>query len=329
MWLPSFRLHRPKDLDEALRIKADLGTEVRPLAGGTDLLPNYKWHIENKADVLALSGLQELSTLNHQNIGACMTLSAIERDTDLAARLPVIRDTIRKIASPLLRNSATIGGKLMLDTRCHWVNQTEFWRHSQDFCMKTDESPICRVVPGLTRCVATYSGDLAPVLMVLGAKLRLAGTRGARDSKLADFFNEDGIDRHRLAADELLTGVLLPADASDYKAAYEKLRLRSSIDFPSAGLALALQSKDGVLIGIRAAHTAIASAPIDLSEQCAELIGAPLSMHTAQRLEAIVDANAKPYRNVPLPPSYRRTWLRISARRLFARLAGLDEAKAA
>ena len=63
MWLPSFELHRPADLSEALRLRAELGAEFRPLAGGTDLLPNYKWRIEKKPHLLSLADVPELGSI--------------------------------------------------------------------------------------------------------------------------------------------------------------------------------------------------------------------------------------------------------------------------
>jgi 4-hydroxybenzoyl-CoA reductase subunit beta len=318
--LPPFELHRPTSLDSALALKAELGEQATWLAGGTDLIPNYKWRMESKPHVIALAKVAELQHREPSRIGAGVRLCEIERD---AGVLSEIRAVAATIATPLLRNSGTVGGNLMLDTRCHWVNQSEFWRHSRGFCLKADAGPVCRVVPGLERCVATYSGDLAPLLMVLGAQVVVARSGGERELALSELFVEDGIRRHVLGPDELLKEILIPGPEEGWAFGYDKLRLRGTMDFPSAGVALAVRTEGRQVRDLRAAHTAIASAPEDFSESLGELIGAPVNRATAERLQELVEDQARPYKTVPLPPSYRRTWIGIAARKLFSTLCGV------
>ena len=83
-----------------------------------------------------------------------------------------------QIANLQIQRVGTIGGNLCVDTRCNYYNQTYEWRRSIGFCMKKD-GDICLVAPGSSKCWAISSSDSAPILMALGAKVRLLGADGA------------------------------------------------------------------------------------------------------------------------------------------------------
>src|SRR5437867_8299681 len=108
----------------------------------------------------------------------------------------------------------TIGGNLCLDTRCNYYNQNYEWRKAIDFCLKKD-GEICWVATASKRCVAMSSTDCAPALMALGAKVRLVSATGEREIALEDLYRNDGIDYLTRRPDEILTEVILPAEAPD------------------------------------------------------------------------------------------------------------------
>ena len=120
------------------------------------------------------------------------------------------------------------------------------------------------------RCYATYHGDVAPVLMVLDAEAVIAGPDGVRRIKLAELYRENGADHLTLGAGEVLAAVVLPPPG-DRRAAYAKARIRDAIDFPLAGVAVALR-RDGDVIGdIKVAITGTNSAPLAIAT--GDLIG--------------------------------------------------------
>ena len=80
------------------------------------------------------------------------------------------------VSTPLLRNMGTIGGNLLLDTRCNYYDQNYEWRKAIHFCMKKD-GEICWVAPSSPRCWAVQSSDCAPVMVALGAKVKLVSAR--------------------------------------------------------------------------------------------------------------------------------------------------------
>ncbi|DAC66033.1 TPA: hypothetical protein HA325_03795, partial [Candidatus Thalassarchaeaceae archaeon] len=201
MRTPPFELYTPKNLEEALTTAgelADAGQDFDWIAGGTDLLPNYKWHINVKPHVISLAKVSELTELNPNHIGAMVRLHDLVKSEHTH---PVLAKAADSIASVLIRRSGTVGGNICLDTRCYWFNQTEQWRESIDWCYKCDcgTGADCRVIPNQnTLCVATYQADLAPVLMCLGATIHLASPDGKRSMPLSEFFQLDGITRNVL-----------------------------------------------------------------------------------------------------------------------------------
>ena len=147
--MPPFQLHSPGSIEEAFEIASNLGEAGREfdwVAGGTDLLPNYKWHLNSKSDVISLALVSELNILTETHIGAMVRLHDLAESEKTHA---IVRKAAESVASTLIRRSATVGGNLCLDTRCFWFNQTEDWRESIDWCHKCDcgTEADCRVIP--------------------------------------------------------------------------------------------------------------------------------------------------------------------------------------
>jgi 4-hydroxybenzoyl-CoA reductase subunit beta len=245
--MPPFELHRPKTVEEACAMAANLiesGQEFDWIAGGTDLIPNYKWHINTKPHVISLAGIEGVSTISMTEIGCMARLHDIAEGGNAH---PLISEAASKVASSLIRRNATLGGNLCLDTRCFWYNQAEEWRSSIDWCHKCDcgTGADCRVIPNQNElCVATYQGDVAPNLMVLNATVHLIGPNGARSVLLHDFYQLDGMTRNILEPGEFMLKITLPDDVADWTGSYRKLRVRESWDFPEAGAAAAWKKGD-------------------------------------------------------------------------------------
>jgi 4-hydroxybenzoyl-CoA reductase subunit beta len=121
-------LLRPRAIEEAVAYLAKHASNVRVLAGGTDLIPSMRQKLFEPGWVLDLRGLAELRGIRPQTngvveIGALTTLSAIEKSTYLRQHYSVLTEAAATVASPVLRNMGTVGGNICLDTRCLWYNQ--------------------------------------------------------------------------------------------------------------------------------------------------------------------------------------------------------------
>ncbi len=321
MSLPSFQLLRPRTLDEAVSMLAQHAGDLKIVAGGTDLLPSMKQKLFTPPYVLDLRAIAELQGIEPVHgeglrIGALTPLGAIEHSPVVRRDYPVLYEAARTVASPVIRNMATLGGNICLDTRCLWYNQSLLWRKSCGFCLKKD-GELCHVAPGGKFCWATFSGDTPPALLCLEAELEIAGPSGVRRVALRDFYVNDGIVRLRLSSDEIVTRVFLPAASAGWRGSYQKLRVRGSIDYPLAGVAVALRVEpiSRRIEDARVAITAVNPAPHLIKDADAQLIGTIADESLAERVGDMAASTAKPLTTSALTPEYRREMVRVFAKR--------------
>jgi 4-hydroxybenzoyl-CoA reductase subunit beta len=315
MSLPNFELVRPSSLGAAVEALARFGPEAQMVAGGTDLFPSMKQRLFGPRVLVDLKALRELDYLRFDPqeglaIGALAKISRLAASRDVAERFPVLAEAARVIASPLLRNMGTVGGNLCLDTRCLYYNQSEFWRGALGGCLKKD-GEVCHVAPGGRFCWAVFSGDLAPALMVLGARAILAGPGGTREIPLSEFYVNDGIVRLAKKREEILTGVRVPPTSAGMRGTYKKYRIRRSIDYPLAAVAAAMSvAADGSCLEARVAVTAANPAP-KLVPAARDLVGKTFSAELVERVAQEAIRTAKPLRTSSSTPEYRRLMVRV------------------
>lgn len=319
MSLPSFKLLRPRSVPEAVSCLLAHGTQMRILAGGTDLIPSMKQRLFSPAYVMDIRGIEEMQGIRvvpdyGVDIGALTPLSAIEDSEFIRREYHVLHDAVATVASPILRNMGTLGGNICLDTRCLWYNQSLQWRRSCGFCIKKD-GDLCHVAPGGTRCWAAFSGDTPPALLCLNAELEIVGPKGARRLPLKDFYSNIGDAHLKLAPDEMLTRVFLPQSAAGWKGSYMKLRIRGSIDYPLAGVAVAFKKNGGPIEAARVAITAVNPAPMLVPAAEHALLGKQVDEHIATVVGELAAKTAKPLTTSALTPEYRREIVRVFAKR--------------
>lgn len=267
MRLPKFRYWMPKTVKEAVRIKADCGPEGAYVAGGTDLYPNMKRRQQTPGHVVGLSRIAALARMRFGSdgvsIGAGAALSKVENDRRIRRDYPALAHAIAEISTPPLRNMGTLGGNLLLDTRCNYYDQNYEWRQAIHFCMKKD-GEICWVAPGSPRCLAVQSADSVPILIALGARAVLASREGEREISVESLYENDGIHYLTKEPDELLTQIRLPPP-DGWRASYKKLRRRGSFDFPVLAVGAAIRWDGGAVADARLVVGGVASAPLRLS----------------------------------------------------------------
>jgi 4-hydroxybenzoyl-CoA reductase subunit beta len=302
MRLPWFEWRAPSTLAEAAKVLAGEGPQAMLLAGGTDLIPNMKRRHQTPKVLVSLRGVQALRRSNG-SLGAGVTLSEIARDGALRDRHRALWQAASLVATPHLRNMATLGGNLCLDTRCTYYNQSHEWRQAIDFCLKKD-GETCWVATASKRCVAVSSTDTAPALIALGATVTLVSAQGERELPIAELYRNDGIDYLARRPDEILSGVRIPEGASS---SYWKLRRRGSFDFPVLGVAAAVRrDAGGTVLEARIALGAAASRPF-LVEKAGEFLkGKPLTDEAIGEAAAIVASRAKPMDNTDLDLYWRK-----------------------
>src|ERR1043166_2000501 len=269
--LPDFHYSQPKTVKEAIKVLADLGSYAMAVAGGTDVYPKMKRRQFTPSHLVSLRKIRELKGIRQTPegvwIGAGESLTAVSGHRLIAKHFPALAHAAESVSTPQLRNMGTIGGNVLVDTRCNYYDQTFFWRQAVGFCMKKD-GDICLVAPGSSKCLAIASSDTAPVLASLGAEAVLVGSRGERRVKLEDLYRDDGIDYSAKATDEVLTGLLIPRESLRRQNVYLKLRRRGSFDFPILGVAATMErNESGECQHASVVLTAVASAPKVRSEE--------------------------------------------------------------
>jgi 4-hydroxybenzoyl-CoA reductase subunit beta len=320
MILPPFELHRPTTLEELLAVVRELqakGESFDYMAGGTDVLPNYKNRLNAREHVISLSALEGFDTISPGEIGARALVTSLAEDGQISEHFPGLSQAAQQISSPPLRNMGSVGGNLLLDTRCYYFNQSEFWRASKGYCLKAD-GDVCLVVPQKEICYATYSGDLAPVFLVLDATMHLAGPEGERSVPMREFYQFDGITRFHKKPDELLTKVTIPSEARQLSTGYKKLRVRDTIEYPVMGVAMGLRVEGDTVADLRVAVTGSEAVPLYYGDL--DLNGQPAKPELGDEIEERILERLKTYKNVPFPPGYRRSMGGRFAKSLFEEL---------
>jgi 4-hydroxybenzoyl-CoA reductase subunit beta len=331
--LPEFELLSPRSLDEVLAARR-AHPEARLLGGGTDLVVNIRRGIEAPAVLIDINRVAELRAIKADagglEIGASVTLAEISHHPGVIEHFAVVAQAAATIAGPTHRIMGTLGGNLCLDTRCIFYNQSEWWRAANDHCLKTT-GETCHVAPGSRGvCFATFSGDLAPALMTLDADVDLAGPEGRRTLPLRDLYigdaRHDGSGRGdgkrylALAPGELVLGVRARV-VPGLRSAYDKVRIRRSIEYPVAGVAAALRRDGDILADLRVAVTGTNPRPV-LLEGTGDLCGGPLDGRVFAGLDALVRDQIMSMKTTFTPGHYRRRVAGVLARRLVQRLFG-------
>jgi 4-hydroxybenzoyl-CoA reductase subunit beta len=240
----------------------------------------------------------------------------------------VVAQAAASIAGPTHRNMGTVGGNLCLDTRCIFYNQSDWWRRANNHCLKTT-GDVCHVAPKSRGvCFATFSGDLAPALLTLGAEVDLAGPGGRRTLPLDKLYigdprndgsgEGDGKDYLSLRPGEIVVGVRVRHTAG-LRSAYDKMRIRRSIEYPVAGVAVALRRDGDTLADLRVAVTGTNPRPV-LLEGAAGLCGGALGERVLRGLDALVREQVMSMKTTFTPGHYRRRVAGVLARRLLVRL---------
>jgi len=317
-----FVLKRPATLAEAAALLAAT-PGARPLAGGTDLLPNLRDGLGESPTLVDLAGLDELSGIavdrDGITLGAGVTLARIMSDATFATALPALAEAAAVIAGPGHRTVATLGGNLCLDTRCVFYNQSEWWRRANDFCLKQG-GDICHVAPQGKHCHAAFAGDLAAVLLALDATVDIAGPGDARRLPLADLYVDDGAHHLTLAPGEIVAAVRIPEQPVDAHTGYRKARARGAIDFPLAGVAARVAMNDGRLGLLRVALTGTNSRPF-LLDGVGAFVGEPVTDEMLAKLGKLVQKQVSPMRTTVTHSNYRRQVAAVLAQRLVRELA--------
>lgn len=316
--LPVFEVESP-DTVEGVVAALQARPGARVVAGGTDILPNLKHFLDTPPALVSLARVTGLRGLVRGDgvlrIGAGVTLAQLAEHAEVAALFPSLAQSAGQVASPPIRNMATIGGNVNLDTRCRYVNQTEFWRGSiGGGCLKS-EGNVCHVVPKGRNCVAAMSSDNVPVLISLDATIVLVGPEGRRELALEEYYHADGLAHTTAKPGEVTVELRVPLPGGPRLTKYIKWSVRRSIDFPLISVALRFDLQGGEIAGVKVVAGVLGAKPRTVT-RLEDVLGKRLADPAVARI--VSDAaysQCKPLENVPYEAAYRREMLRVYTRR--------------
>jgi len=320
MNLPPFEFIQPHSLQEACSLLQEYQGKAVLLAGGTALVVGLRYRLTKPAVVIGLKGLTDLDYLSQTEsgglvIGSMTTLDTLEKSLWVLNEYPSLAQAIRRVAVPPIRNKATLGGNLCLNTRCIYYNQSEFWRSSQKPCFKLGGN-VCHAVEKGKRCQAVYQGDLAPLLIALGAEVKIVSSKEEKVIPLMEFFTGRGEKPNCLGSDEILKEVRIPALGEGVTSTYEKLRVREGMDFPMAGVALMVKrGPNGTIEQSKIVLGAVGSSPIEVPKASELLHDQNPSEELFQRVSEEAMEVARPVANLIINANYRRKMVGVLVKR--------------
>lgn len=329
--LHPFDVIRPKSVAEMLAARK-AHPASRLIGGGTDILVNIRRGIEKPPVLIETNDVAELHGIaaNEREIvvGASVKLAALAKHPAVMKLYPAIAAAADSIAGPTHRNMGTVGGNICLDTRCIFYNQSEWWRGANAHCLKTELGQMCHVAPKSKGvCFATFSGDLAPAFLLYDGEIDLAGPDGTRMMALKDFYTGyakqdgstgDGRKYMAIKPGEIVLRVR-GRNSAGLLSAYDKIRIRKSIEYPVAGVAAALKRDGGKIADLRVAFTGTNPRPV-LLEGTAALCGKPLDDAALAALDDLCRDQLMSMKTTFTPGTYRRRVATVMAKRLVKRL---------
>jgi xanthine dehydrogenase YagS FAD-binding subunit len=302
--MPAFQLLQPNSLAEARKLLEQQGHDGWILAGGLDSFDWLKDRVKKPKAVIDLSGVQELKgvrrTADSIEIGAMTTLTDVVNDPLVKDQYQLLARAAEAVASPQIRNQATIGGNVSQDARC-WYYRAGWpcYRAGGNICYADTPDGRNRehAILHAERCVAVNPSDTAPALIALDAKFVLQTARGERVIDAEDYFVGPDIDITRLNVlrpGDLLSSIRIPATWAGAQFHFEKIRDRQVWDFPLLNVASAIKLSGDRIERIRIVVNAVAARPLRLAAVERAVTGKPRSDATVEMAGRLAVQGAVP-----------------------------------
>jgi 4-hydroxybenzoyl-CoA reductase subunit beta len=320
MKVPKFEYAEPESISECCKLLEEQGVRAQAIAGGTGLMMALKNRLKVPKMLVDLCCVPNLNHISYSQkdglkVGALVSLRHVAANAVVGEKYPILVRAALDVGSAQIQAMGTIGGNLCQDTCCLYYNRPPMGRQGLEPCHKLG-GDVCHAVPGSEACWATYCGDLAPVLLVLGARVRIVDSKGEKVIPLSELYSGDGRAPHTLHPGQVVHEVQVPGPSVYSGGSYLKLRVRKAIDYPLLGVAvtLALEGASGTLKDVRVALTGVEKAPL-LIRAADELKGKKITDEVIEKLAGAAYKQAHPVNNTyGLTPTYRRDMIRIYVR---------------
>jgi len=302
--MPAFELLQPNSIADAQKLLEEQGRDAWVLAGGMDSFDWLKDRIKKPKVVVDLSGITELrgirTTSDGVEIGAMTTLTEVVQHPVIKEKYHLLAESAELVASPQIRNQATIGGNVSQDTRC-WYYRAGWpcYRAGGNICYADTPEGRNRehAILHADRCVAVNPSDTAPALIALDAKFVIRTSKGERVADAEDYFIGPDIDitrLHLLKPGDLLMAIRIPSRWAGAQFYFEKVRDRNVWDFPLLNVASAMVVSNGSIERMRIAVNAAAARPLRLKAVEDAVRGKPPNSATGEMAGKLAVQGAVP-----------------------------------
>jgi len=282
--MPDLIYHSPNDLDDLMSLLKNAkqkGGGLKIVAGCTDFIPAVRtgrWAFNdgiNIVDIKKIKGLEYIKKEDNMlKIGACTRLTQILESSQVNENAQILAQAAIQMASLQVRNTATIGGNI---------------------------------------CMSSPAADMAPPLLVLGAKVTLKDPKGEQEVFLKDFFTGPG--QNVLKPDQILTQISVPIMGIDKAAHFLKIGTRTAVIISVVAAAVCLSIKNGVCENPKIALGSVAPTPIRIRKAENFLNHKILDDQTIEQCAKIVFKEVSPITDLRSGEEYRRDMARTLVRR--------------
>ena len=261
---------------------ADTWGKTEVLAGGTDLLSLMKDYVTTPSRVVSLQAVKELRGITFKpktglRLGATATLAELIENAEVRRQYPALVEAAEGVRSPQILSMGTVGGDLCQRPRC-WYFRSRFGLLARDNgkpLVPNGENQYHAILGNSGPAYFVNPSSLAPILIALGAKVRVFGPQGAREIGLDKFFVTPVSEQDReydLKPNEILTDILVPPADGAKMAVYE-VRQREALDWPLAAAAVVLKLNGKKVKSARVVMGHVAPVPWPSPEAEQTLVG--------------------------------------------------------
>ena len=306
--------------DSARQLVGDHGAYI---AGGNDLLGLLKDYLVSPDILVNIKSLPGLATLEQGQdkwtLGALVKIAELENSAEIQNAFPGIHDAASEIASPQIRNVATVGGNLAQHSRC-W-----YFRHRDTVCLKKG-GDLCYARESDNRYHSLFAGNpcISPVVSSLATTFAALDAtaivlRNGKETPMSmdDLYHrawENPLAHNSLEPGDLIVRVEIPTART--RSAYMQISDKHAFDWALVSCAAAANVVDGKLDKPRVALGSISPVPYQVEAANEFLDGKTLNDDTASQAADMILKDAKPLQHnaykVPMAHALiRRTLLKL------------------
>ncbi|MGH2638371.1 MAG: FAD binding domain-containing protein [Rhabdochlamydiaceae bacterium] len=291
---------------EAVELREKYGEDATFVSGGTNVLYLMKRDVRRPKYLINLKNITGLDSIRWDKkeglrVGAIVKLSSLQHANDVVDHYPVLTQSAGRIASPQIRNAATVGGNLSQEVWCWYLTENfPCWMNGGKFCFAPGgDNRYHHTVAGGFLCMAIHPSDLAPALYALNAKVNIVGLNYEKEIGIPELLPgytkvEGKLKQNTLLKSELITSVQIPPPESGSKGVFLKFAARESFDFALASVSLIVTLESDICKNISVVLGGVATMPYKATKVESLLKGKKISPELVEDASESVFDRAAP-----------------------------------